>query len=172
MRNVWFGCAAAASFLLASVSPASASVIDFTGGTVFFNGGGTAVTNNTVNYSDVASYEEDGFRVVFTFSQPVPAAFSSNIGDYYNVNNDVIHAHWLTGGLGHTTAVTISRIDGALFDLNYFVLTSNTSTGGGAASGAEQTFITASNGFSQRLPPENWGFPAQQIFLGSEFDDI
>jgi len=25
---------------------------------------------------------------------------------------------------------------------------------------------------SQLLPPENWGFPATQIFLGSQFDSI
>jgi hypothetical protein len=171
MRKVWAHTFGAVALGLLTAANAQATVIDFTGGTVFFNGGGSAVTNNDNNYSNVATYEEDGFRVTFSFSG-APTAFASNIGDYYNVSNDVIHGHWLEGGLANLTLIRIERIDAALFDLNYFVLTSNTSTGGGPASGTEQTFIRSSGGFTQLLPPENWGFPATQVFLGSEFDDI
>lgn len=163
--------ALATALLVGGASSANAAVIDFTGGTVFLNGGGTQVTNNLLNFQNVASYEEDGFRLTFSFNG-APEPFASNIGNYYGVGNDVVHGHWDAGDFGNLTEIRIERIDGAIFDLNYFVLTSNTDTGGAPASGLERAFIQASNGFSQMLPPENWGFPAVQIFLGSEFDDI
>ena len=163
--------AIALAVLVAGVSSANAAVIDFTGGTVFFNGGGSAVTNNTTNYGNVASYEEDGFRVEFIFlGAPVP--FASNIGTYYGTQNDVIHGHWELGEYGNLTEIRISRIDNAAFDLNYFLLTSNTDTGGAPASGNERAFIKTSNNYSMMLPPENWGFPAVAVNLDSNFDSI
>jgi hypothetical protein len=89
----------------------------------------------------------------------------------------VIHAHWASGNFGGVEAIEVSKIGGGTFDLNYFILTSNTDSGGGPASGSEQTFIEGFNGGSsiagpQLLPPEDWGFPATQIFLGSTFDTV
>lgn len=144
--------AAAMAFSL----PAAAVQIDFTGGTVF--GGG--------DY-----YEENGFRV-----DPTGGGSTAFFGDYYGVGNNVIHAHWLGGCCGNITDITITKIGGGAFDLNYFILTSNTTQGGGPATGGEQAFIQAlggvNNGYTQMLPPEDWGFPATQIFLGSQFDDV
>jgi hypothetical protein len=50
-------------------------------------------------------------------------------------------------------------------------------TGGAPASGTEQTWIEGfvggvSTGAALLLPPEDWGFPATQIFLGSNFDAV
>jgi hypothetical protein len=179
MKLRFAGLAGSASLLLALSAPVGAVQINFTGGTVFFNGGGTGTTNNNVSHPTVLAYEEGGFRVEFSFDG-VPTSSATFIGDYYGGNNDVIHAHWDSGGLGAASQVTLvkfTKIDGTVFDLNYFVLTSNTDTGGGAASGNEQTSIHASvdgttSNFSQLLPTENWGFPATQIFLGSQFDGI
>lgn len=135
--------------------PAKAVVIDFTGGTVF--GGG--------DY-----YEENGFRVN-------PIGDVAFFGDYYGTGNDVIHAHWTGGCCGNVTGIEITKIGGGTFDLNYFILTSNTDTGGGAASGSEQAWIegfssNVSTGPGVQMIPENWGFPATQIFLGSAFDAV
>lgn len=148
----------AMSFLLALgiAGSASATVIDFTGGSV--NG---AYANH---------YEELGFQV------DVAGTSGGFFGDYYGAGNNVIHAHWLAGGLQNVTSITISQIGGAAFDMNYFILTSNTDTGGGPANGSEQAWIQAiggaNDGYAQLLPSEDWGFPATQVFLGSQFDDV
>lgn len=168
-------CSLNLSLLLAFCVPAQAVQINFTGGTVTLNGGGTETTNNSVVWQDVDYYEEGGFRLDFIPSSG--SAFESIIGNYYGGGNDVIHGHWATGDFGGLTQIKVTKTDGAAFDLNYFVLTSNTDTGGSAASGNERAFIHASidgvsESYSQLLPPEDWGFPASQIFLGAQFDGI
>ena len=139
------------------VASANATVITFTGGTV--SGGGNI-------------YEEAGFRV-----EAIGGGSSVFYGDYYSVGNDVVHGHWLNGCCGTMTKLIVTKIDGTAFDLNYFVLTSNTNTGGGAADGSEQTFIHASSDgvaddYTQMLPPEDWGFPAVSMLMGSQFDSV
>jgi len=146
--------------ILAMASAAQAVVITFTGGTV--SGGSTV-------------YEENGFRVT---SVGGPSSF----GDYYSAGNNVIHSHWDAppgGGLGNVTAIEITKIGDGTFDLNYFILTSNTRTGGGAASGTEQTWIRALDSFNAQigaallLPAEDWGLgTTTQVFLGSNFDAV
>jgi len=153
---------------------ASASQISFTGGTVTQVGGATATMNNSGLWDNVDFYEEAGFRLDFIGATN---PFSSEVGDYYGAGNDVVHGHWAGGGYGDLTEIRITKLDNASFDLNYFVLTSNTAVGGAAATGTEQVRIHASidgttSSYSQLLPPEDWGFPATQIFLGSEFDNI
>lgn len=162
--------------LFGLASSAQAVQIDFTGGTVQLLGGGTVTTNNSVNYQNIDYYDEDGFRLDF-LPNSGSTGFATNIGNYYGVGNDVIHSHWSTGDYGDVTQIRVTKLDGAAFDLNYFVLTSNTDTGGAPASGNERAFIHASidgvtSSYSQLLPSENWGFPANQIFLGSQFDNI
>jgi hypothetical protein len=168
--------AAATSVLLALSFPASAVVIDFTGGTVTRLDSSTQTTNNVVNWDNVDYYEENGFRLDFV-PDGGSAGFATNVGNYYGVGNDVIHAHWATGNFGGVTAIEITKVGGGTFDLNYFILTSNTDTGGSAASGFEQAYIegfssNVSTGPALLLPPENWGFPATQIFLGGAFDSV
>lgn len=177
------------AFLVSALLPltAQAAIIDFTGGTVYLNDGGTATTNGNINFANVDYYEEDGFRLDFLGADQLP--FEAHVGTYYGGNNDVIHGHWATGNFGQgLTEIRVSRIDGAFFDLNYFILTSNTAVGGGPATGNEQTYINASSdgvsvSYSQLLPPNNWGLGVwtpfgfvsdivPQIFLGSEFDNI
>jgi len=85
----------------------------------------------------------------------------------------VIHAHWDNGGFGTTTQIVGTKVGGGTFDLNYFVLTSNTVHGGGAADGSERVYITHDGGLDPiLLPSEDWGFPATQIFLPSSYDNI
>jgi len=140
---------------LGIATSASAAVITFTGGTVSPDG---------------STYEEAGYRV-----QAIGG--SVLFGDYYGNGNNVVHGHWLDGCCGVLTKLVISKIDGTAFDLNYFLLTSNTNTGGAPATGTEQTYIHASsdgvlNEYTQMLPPENWGFPAASVHLGAQFDNI
>jgi hypothetical protein len=147
------------------VTPSFATQITFTGGTVTLSGGSTGTTDNSINFSNVDYYQEGGFKLDFIGG-------NQYIGNYYSAGNDVIHGHW--SGM---TQILVTKEDGASFDLNYFVLTSNTFSGGGAATGGEQVYIHASqdgltSSFSQLLPPEDWGFPATQIYLGSEFDNV
>jgi hypothetical protein len=161
--------------ILGFTIPASAVQINFTGGTVTLNDGTTRTTNNIVNWDNVDYYEEGGFKL--DFISPGGGGFESNIGNYYSAGNDVIHGHWETGNFGELTQIKVTKVDNSAFDLNYFILTSNTSRGGAPASGNERAFIHASidgvnSSYSQLLPPEDWGFPGSQIFLGSQFDGI
>ncbi len=162
--------AASMAFALGLGGVAQADVINFTGGTATDVGAGTHVTSNSSSFSNIVKYEQLGYRVEFIGG-------TGYIGNYYGAGNDVIHGHWDTGDYGTLTRIKFSRIDGAAFDLNYFILTSNTDTGGGTASGNERAFIHASSDgvtddYSQLLPIENWGFPATSVTLGSQFDSV
>lgn len=155
--------------VISITSGASASVVTFTGGTVTFNSGGTAVTAGDLNYQDVDFYTENGFVLDYING----SGFSSNVGNYYNIGNDVIHGHW---GLG-ISSIDIYKEGGGTFDLNYFVLVDNTASGGGPATGAESVTIQGflngvATGSAFLLPPENWGFPAVNVFLDSSFDVV
>ena len=165
-----------AVLMLGMAGLSHAAVIDFTGGTVTLLDSTTETTNNSSAWDNVDYYEENGFRLDF-IPNAGSASFATNIGDYYSAGNDVIHAHWATGNFGGITAIEITKIGGGTFDLNYFILTSNTDYGGGDASGNEQAYIegfqsSISTGAGVLLPPEDWGFPATQIFLGSAFDSV
>jgi hypothetical protein len=155
MSNLFSRIVGGLFLALGLAASASAAVITFTGGTI--SGGGNI-------------YEEAGFRVE-------AIGGSATFGDYYNAGNDVVHAHWLNGCCGTMTKLIVTKIDGTAFDLNYFVLTSNTNTGGAPADGTERTYIHASadgvaDDYSQLLPSEDWGFPATSMFLGSQFDSV
>jgi hypothetical protein len=166
-----------AALLAASAAlPCQAVVVDFTGGTVTRLDASTPTTNNTVVYDNVDYYDEGGFRLDF-LPNSGSTGFSTHVGDYYEANNDVIHSHWFTGDFGQVAIVRLTKIGGGTFDLNYFILTSNTDTGEGAASGLEVAFVQGFNssvptGPAVLLPSEDWGFPASQIYLGSDFDAV
>jgi len=157
--------------------PASAVVVDFTGGTITFLNGTTQITQNSGYWENVDYYEQGGFRLDFKPNSG-SGGFSTEVGDYYGAGNDVIHAHWSTGDYGGVTSIEITKVGGGTFDLNYFILTSNTATGGSAASGLERAWLKALDGAGVQigaavlLPPEDWGFPATQIFLGSQFNAV
>lgn len=160
-----------AAFLLFALS-SHAAVIDFTGGTAYLNGGSQGITNGVNYYSNVDYYVESGFKLDFIGAD-------GYVAPYYGGDNDVIHGHWGTGDYGQLLEIRITQVNGDPFDLNYFILTSNTDFGGGSASGNEQAYINASwdgttIGFSQLLPSDDWGFVGSnpQIFLGSEFDSV
>ena len=165
--------------LVLSVSGfANATLIDFTGGDVTQNDGGTGITNNSNNFDDVSYYIEDGFKFEFIFSG-TPAGFSSLIGDYYGTGNDVVHWHWLDGGIGEVTEIKVSKVDGTNFDLGGFRVSTNTSTGGGGASGTESVSINTSKSLGIfDVASDNWGLgsgPDPLITISDTnllFDDI
>ena len=101
-----------AALLVSALLPltAQAAIIDFTGGTVYLNGGGTATTNGSTSYSNVDYYEEDGFRLDFLGANQ--AAFDASVGSYYGGGNDVIHGHWATGLGQGLTEIRVSRSNG------------------------------------------------------------
>ena len=162
---------------LGFASYSNATMIDFTGGTVHRFDSSTPITNTTISYNDVDYYEEDG--VLFDFIGPSGNPFSYHVGDYYGVGNDVIHGHWAAGTFGDMTSIRVEKIDNSAFDLNYFKITTNTATGGAAASGNEEVYINAladgvNVSYSMLLPPDDWGFagPNTEIWLGTQFDGI
>ncbi len=167
-------------FMLGMTGMAGAVVIDFTGGTVHLNGGGTNTTDNVALFSNTLYYEEGGFRL--SFFDAAGALTPDRVGDYYNNPisfNDVIHAHWASNFTGNVTTIRIEKIDKSVdlgaFDMNYFVLTSNTQVGGGAATGQELTWIRNNNGVGGfKLPSDDWGWAGTnpQIFLGSAYDAV
>lgn len=160
--------------------PAIAGVIDFTDGIVFFNDGtSTTTAGNRTWHNNVDYYIEDGFKIDFLGGL-------GTIGTYYGdfpgsseeaQTNDVIHVHW-----HDVETVEFSKVDGTAFDLNYFDLTSNTISGGGRATGQEESYITASNGSSFLLPSSDWGFNSistgqasdgvERLWLDDTFNDI
>lgn len=156
--------AAALAFSL----PASAAQITFDGGTATLGGGGTVVTTNSGGVSNVDYYDEDGFRLDFIGS-------NEYIGNYYGAGNAVIHGHFPS-----MSQIKITKIGGGTFDLNYFIMTTNDCSGPGfdanLCAGMNTRIHASADGvtssYSQTLPYDQWGFPAQQIFLGSQFDSV
>ena len=175
MRKLTYAIAALA-MIICGAGLSHAAVITFTGGTATLLDGTTEIPSNTVYWEGIDYYVEDGFKLDF-IPNAGSAGFSTIIGNYYGAGNDVIHAHWATGDFGDVEAIEITKEGGGTFDLNYFILTSNTDTGGAPASGNEQAWVEGfAGGFSTGapvlLPPEDWGFPATQIFLGPNFDSV
>lgn len=165
-----------ASIFLCSAMQLSAAIVTFTGGVVTRLDATTPTTNNSVVWDNVDYYEEAGFRLDF-LPNSGSAGFSTHVGNYYSAGNDVIHAHWFTGTFGSVVAIEITKIGGGTFDLNYFVLTSNTDHGGSTASGNELAFVqgfnsNVSTGPAVLLPSEDWGFPATPIYLNSDFNAV
>jgi hypothetical protein len=155
----------ALSVVMTSLAPAA--VVTFTGGTITSNNGSTSVTNGSFVQENVDFYTESGFVLDYIGG----SNFSSNVGTYYGGSNDVIHGHW---GMG-VSSIDIYKAGGGTFDLNYFVLTSNTQMGGGPHTGNESVTIEgflngASTGTAFLLPPEDWGFPAVDVFMSTNFD--
>lgn len=165
---------AAALLACGLAAPAQATLITFTGGTVTQNDGGTGVTNNAINWDNVQRYEEAGFRFTFIGTD---SAFSSNVGDFYGVGNDVLQGHWATGNFGYLTQIRLTRSDGRAFHLGGFDIVSNTDTGGGPASGNEQVYVHASgdgiaDDFAQLLPSDDSDFPATGFRVGAPFGNV
>jgi hypothetical protein len=156
----------ALSVVMTQLAPAA--VVTFTGGTATLASGGTVVTDTLQNLNSVDFYTENGF--VFDYI----GGAGGSIGNYYSAGNDVIHAHW---GVGEMTSIEIRKDGGGTFEFNYFVLTSNTLTPGGAPTGAEDVHVQAwfngsMVGSDVILPSEQWGFPAVDVFFGTDFDNV
>jgi len=154
--------------LISLTAGASAAVVTFTGGTVHLSGGSTDTTDGTKQFGGVDFYTESGFKFDYI------GGSGGSIGDYYGTGNDVIHAHW---GVNEMTSIEISKVVGGAFEFNYFVLTSNTLTPGGAPTGFEDVHVQAwlngvQVGSDVILPSEQWGFPALDVFFGTDFDNV
>ena len=153
--------------LTALITPlAPAAVVTFTGGTVTRSDSTTGTTDGLNNFNGVDFYTEAGF--IFDYI----GGRGGSIGNYYGTGNDVIHAHW---GQGEMTGIEIRKDGGGTFEFNYFVLTSNTLNPGGAATGFEDVHVEAwlngvQVGLDVILPSEQWGFPAVDVFFGTDFD--
>lgn len=157
--------------LLATAGAAHATVIGFDGGEATLRDGSKVTTDNVNTYQDVDYYKEGGFTADF-IGNTTP--FSAIIGNYEGAGNAIIHGHWAGGGYGDLTQITFTKDDASTFDLNYFIITSNTQIGGGPATGQEQVYITHDGGQDPiKLPSVTWGtFPGSQVWLPTTYDDI
>ncbi|MEH3139831.1 MAG: Ig-like domain-containing protein [Mycobacterium kyogaense] len=144
------------------------ATVTFTGGTAYFSNGTTGTTSNRGLLQNVDYYVENGY--VFDYI----GGSGGDIGNYYGTGNDVIHGHWNNGDM---TSIEIRKDGGGVFDFDYFVLTSNTDQPGGPASGNEKTYVQGflngvATGARVLLSPEDWGFPAVSVSMGSEFNGV
>lgn len=157
--------------LLATAGAAHATVIGFDGGEATLRDGSKLTTDNIHTYYDVDYYKEGGFTADFIGNTESSAAI---IGNYEGAGNAIIHGHWDSGDYGDLTGIKFTKDDGATFDLNYFIITSNTQIGGGWATGQEEVYITHDgNQDPIKLPSVNWGtFPGSQVLLPDSYDAI
>lgn len=150
---------------------AQAVIVDFDGGVATLRNGATVNTDNVNTYQDVDFYKEDGFTADFVGNT---ATFAAIIGNYEGDGDAIIHGHWAGGGFGDLQQIVFKKDDATDFDLNYFIITSNTQIGGGAATGNELTYVTHDGGQDPiLLPSVTWGtYPGAQVFLPSSYDNI
>jgi hypothetical protein len=160
----------ALALMFALGSPAHAVHISFTGGTFTSNEGWAGITANEFTISNLDNYREDAF----VFNTPVG---NGHAGDYYAVQNDVLHSDWSADVDGEIPAIYGYKQFAEVFDLNGFRLTSNSARKYGNATGAERVFLHASldgatSSYGMLMPVEDWGFPGSLIVLGAEFKGI
>lgn len=172
------GSASILALLQGSVALADTGFIyDFTDGSATSSTSEVVspIDGNNVGYRSTVEYTESSFRMTVE-----PSGSVVTIGKYYSENEGVIHGHWNAGGApGGMDRLLFRAESGETFDLNYYVLTSNTERGGAPATGNEDTYIVASRdgvtaSFRAKLPSEDWGIAdgIREIYLGPEFDGI
>lgn len=139
---------------VAGFANAAVVTIDFTGGTALYYLDGDPRTGTTAPppggeiFRNVVTYEENGF--IFTMGDPDDTGWdgSSWVGDFYTAYppNDVLHVHFSTdagGGLdgsgNNLTSITLERSGGGAFNLDSFVVVTNTNIQNGAA---DETLVT------------------------------
>ena len=164
------GALPAIALMLALASPAQAVHISFTGGTFTSNEGWAGITANEFTISNLDNYREDEF----VFNTPIG---NGHAGDYYAVQNDVLHSDWSADAEGDIPAIYGYKQFAVEFDLNGFRLTTNSARNYGNAIGTERVFLHASldgatSSYRMLMPVEDWGFPGSLIPLGAEFKGI
>lgn len=166
------------TIFFASLMASKAVIVTFTGGTItsFDSASGeetilSTTTDQQTQFTNVRRYQEES--AILEYSSPTNDYSWQTIGDYYSQGNDVIHGHWQA-----ISAIEISRENNIAFDLKYFQLTSNTSVGGGPATGYENITIQGFlNGVAAtdtfRLPNDNWGADTlKDVFLPDSFGNV
>lgn len=164
------GALPAIALMLAFASPAQAVHISFTGGTFTSKEGWAGITANEFTISNLDNYREDEF----VFNTPIG---NGHAGDYYAVQNDVLHSDWGANADGEIPAIYGYKQFAVEFDLNGFRLTTNSARNYGNAIGTERVFLHASldgatSSHRMLMPVEDWGFPGSLIMLGAEFKGI
>ena len=156
-----------AALFIFLTSSTQALIIDFDGGVAHLSTGVNVSTSDTMTpfyYGNVDYYIEDGVRFDFLGGYGTVGRYYDSFG-HPELQNSVVHAHWAS-----LASMRISMVDGSLFDFNYVDLSSNTTSGGGAASGTELSYISNNSGFSQLLPSSDWGL--DYLFTGAAGDGI
>lgn len=159
--------------LLLTASLAKAAVVSFDGGIATTVQGEQLEVNNNNQIQNVSYYQEGTVLLSYNLTNPDQESSWQTVGDYYGVQDSVIHGHWT-----ELDSIQIERENNVPFDLQYFQITSNTSVGGGAATDTENIAI---QGFLNGqpvtqllgLPSVDWGAnEIQDVFLPDSFNNV
>lgn len=159
--------------LLFISSLAKAAIVTFDGGIVTTLQEEQLEVNNTNQIQNVSSYQEGTVILSYNLTNPDQESSWQTVGDYYGVQDSVIHGHWT-----ELNSIQIERENNVAFDLQYFQITSNTSVGGGAATDTENIAIQGFlNGEAVTemfgLPSVDWGAnEIQDVFLPDSFNNV
>lgn len=149
-------------FLLTWVSVSSALTIDFDGGTATLATGDTLTTDNSHLDSNIASYVEQGVMVEFVGLASYD--WGPMIGDFYGVNEAVLFAVF---GDKHLRSIRFSMVDGAKFNLNSMDVTSNF-----LFHGVSESWVTAPNGVTEKIPYLRMFDKTERMWFTEEFNNI
>lgn len=159
--------------LLFIPSLVKAAIVTFDGGIATTVLGEQSEVDNNIQIQNVSSYQEGTVILSYNLTNPDQESSWQTVGDYYGVQDSVIHGHWT-----ELNSIQIERENNVAFDLQYFQITSNTSVGGGAATDTENIAI---QGFLNGqpvtqllgLPSVDWGAnEIQDVFLPDSFNNV
>lgn len=158
---------------IALTTIAKSAIVSFDGGTVTTLQEEQIEIGMTEQIQNVSSYQEGSVILSYNLSDVFQETSWQTVGDYYGVQDSVIHGHWT-----ELDSIQIERENNVAFDLQYFQITSNTSVGGGAATDTENIAIQGFlNGEAVTevfgLPSVDWGAnEIQDVFLPESFNNV
>ena len=121
---------------------------------------GTPFTMPNPTGENIATYEENGYRI--SLEQTSPSESCTSMSDYYGEPGsaaEVMHIHWDGVLSGCVVSVSITRVDGDPFILSEVGLTTHVAFGPGTLTGDEDAYIRDTNGVEFDFPPNEWGSP-------------
>ena len=158
---------------IALTTIAKSAIVSFNGGVVTTLQEEQIEIGMTDQIQNVSSYQEGTVILSYNLTNPDQESSWQTVGDYYGVQDSVIHGHWT-----ELNSIQIERENNVAFDLQYFQITSNTSVGGGAATDTENIAIQGFlNGEAVTelfgLPSVDWGAnEIQDVFLPDSFNNV
>lgn len=142
--------------------------------------GGVATNTDNITYTvevgstyyDIVTYVESNFQL--NYEHTTGSYSPPTIQQYYDEPNNILQINW-TGG---KHSIDILNVNGSIFDLNFFLLTSIATDSKGTAGGREHLYVQGYR-YGQAvtapylLPTNSNGIiTTDNILLSNEFDNI